>query len=77
MNLKAKEVEWLLLNEKLKVDFNIGIFALESKDLSINELKKELEACHSLTLELELQNEENSAVNGVEIGNFRGPTQAC
>ncbi|CAA3025487.1 Hypothetical predicted protein [Olea europaea subsp. europaea] len=60
MNLKAKEAEWRLLNEKLKVDLNICRSALESKDISINELKKELEACCSLTLELELQNEENS-----------------
>ncbi|CAI9753208.1 unnamed protein product [Fraxinus pennsylvanica] len=60
MSLKAKEAEWRLLNEKLKVDLNICRSALESKDISINELKKELEACRSLTLELELQNEENS-----------------
>ncbi|KAL2498939.1 basic helix-loop-helix (bHLH) DNA-binding superfamily protein [Abeliophyllum distichum] len=60
MNLKAKETEWRLLNEKLKVDLNICRSALERKDISMNELKKELEDCHSLTLELELQNEENS-----------------
>ncbi|KAL2521753.1 basic helix-loop-helix (bHLH) DNA-binding superfamily protein [Forsythia ovata] len=60
MNLKAKETEWRLLNEKLKVDLNICRSALERKDISMNELKKELEDCHSLTVELELQNEENS-----------------
>ncbi|KAH6808107.1 hypothetical protein C2S51_029215 [Perilla frutescens var. frutescens] len=59
-NLKAKESEWHSQMEKLSEELNCTRFELDSKDSSLNELNRELEACDSLIMKLELLNQETS-----------------
>lgn len=59
-HLKAKESEWRSQMEKLSQELNYFKSEVESKDSSLNELNKELEACDSLTVKLELLNQETS-----------------
>ncbi|KAG6387581.1 hypothetical protein SASPL_152773 [Salvia splendens] len=59
-NLKAKESEWHSQMEKLSQELDYFKSEVESKDSSLNELNKELEACDSLTMKLELLNQETS-----------------
>ncbi|KAL6959493.1 hypothetical protein U1Q18_043254 [Sarracenia purpurea var. burkii] len=59
-NLRAKEAEWTTEFEKMAGDLRNYRSELESKDTAIKELKMELEVCHSLIMNLELQNEESS-----------------
>ncbi|XP_057807163.1 uncharacterized protein At4g38062 [Salvia miltiorrhiza] len=59
-NLKAKESEWHSQMEKLSQELDYFRSEVESKDSSLNELNRELEACDSLTMKLELLNQETS-----------------
>ncbi|KAK4430517.1 hypothetical protein Salat_1352400 [Sesamum alatum] len=61
-NLKTKESEWRSQMEKLSEELNCCKSALKSRDTSLNELSRELEACDSLILKLELLNQETSLV---------------
>ncbi|KAL0431839.1 UNVERIFIED_CONTAM: hypothetical protein Sradi_0809900 [Sesamum radiatum] len=70
-NLKAKESEWRSQMEKLSEELNCCRSALKSRDTSLNELNRELEACDSLILKLELLNQETSLVLLVLKSEFR------
>ncbi|XP_073289098.1 uncharacterized protein At4g38062-like [Primulina huaijiensis] len=59
-NLKAKESEWLIEMEKLTAQLMLCKSELKDKDVALNEVKMELEACDSLILNLELMNQETS-----------------
>ncbi|XP_073044664.1 uncharacterized protein At4g38062 isoform X2 [Primulina eburnea] len=59
-NLKAKESEWLIKTEKLTAQLMLCKSELKDKDVALNEVKMELEACDSLILNLELMNQETS-----------------
>ncbi|KAL8550209.1 hypothetical protein ACS0TY_008872 [Phlomoides rotata] len=59
-NLKVKESEWCSQMEKLSEELNICKSELKSRETSLSELNRELEACDSLKLELELLNQETS-----------------
>lgn len=60
INLKVKESEWCSQMEKLSEELNFCKSELRNRDMSLNELNRELEACDSLKLELELLNQETS-----------------
>ncbi|GFP90691.1 uncharacterized protein at4g38062 [Phtheirospermum japonicum] len=59
-NLKAKESVWRAQMEKLTEELNSCRSELKHRDTSLKELNRELEACDSLILELELLNQETS-----------------
>ncbi|KAL0423157.1 UNVERIFIED_CONTAM: hypothetical protein Sradi_0850500 [Sesamum radiatum] len=70
-NLKTRESEWRSQMEKLSEELNCCRSALKSRDTSLNELNRELEACDSLILKLELLNQETSLVLLVLKSEFR------
>lgn len=59
-NLKVKESEWCSQMEKLSEELHFCKSELKSRDTSLSELNRELEACDSLKFELELLNQETS-----------------
>ncbi|XP_073152535.1 uncharacterized protein At4g38062-like [Henckelia pumila] len=59
-NLRAKESEWHIKTEKITAELILCKSELKDKDLALNEVKMELEACDSLILNLELMNQETS-----------------
>ncbi|KAG5255126.1 bHLH family protein [Salix suchowensis] len=61
-NLKAKESEWSSQLEKLTRELDNCRSALESKETVVKELGMELENCHSVIMQLKLQNEEASTM---------------
>ncbi|KAJ6297996.1 hypothetical protein OIU76_019172 [Salix suchowensis] len=61
-NLKAKESEWSSQLEKLTRELDNCRCALESKETVAKELGMELENCHSVIMQLKLQNEEASTM---------------
>ncbi|KAJ6752197.1 hypothetical protein OIU85_002602 [Salix viminalis] len=61
-NLKAKESEWSSQLEKLTRELDNCRCALESKETVVKELGMELENCHSVIMQLKLQNEEASTM---------------
>ncbi|XP_057421161.1 uncharacterized protein At4g38062-like [Lotus japonicus] len=61
-NFKAKEAEWNSQLEQLKGDLNSCRSELETKIAAVEELQKELERSHSLTIEMKLVNEEMSVM---------------
>ncbi|GAV61620.1 hypothetical protein CFOL_v3_05147, partial [Cephalotus follicularis] len=61
-NFRAKEAEWSSQLEKMTEDLNDCRSELEIKIASIEELKIELEGCHSLIMQLRMQNEESSVM---------------
>jgi chromosome segregation ATPase len=61
-NLKAKEAEWSSQLEKLTGELDNHRSALQSKETVVKELDMELENCHSVIMQLELQNEEASTM---------------
>ncbi|PIN01162.1 hypothetical protein CDL12_26330 [Handroanthus impetiginosus] len=61
-NLKAKESQWRSQMEKLSEELSFCKLELKGRDKSLNELNKELEACDSLILKLELLNQETSLI---------------
>ncbi|CAK7338331.1 unnamed protein product [Dovyalis caffra] len=62
VNLRAKEAEWSSQLEKLTEELDNYRSALESKETAVKELQMELENCHSVTMQLKLQNEEASTM---------------
>ncbi|KAL6554909.1 hypothetical protein OROGR_006167 [Orobanche gracilis] len=61
-NLKAKESEWRSETEKLSEELNSCRLELKNRDASLKELNRELDACDSLMLEMELLNQETSLI---------------
>ncbi|KAH8494515.1 hypothetical protein H0E87_021056 [Populus deltoides] len=61
-NLRAKEAEWSFQQEKLTEELDNYRTALESKETTVEELGIELEICHSVILQLKMQNEEASTM---------------
>ncbi|KAL6558715.1 hypothetical protein OROMI_019065 [Orobanche minor] len=61
-NLKAKESEWRAHTEKLLEELNSCRLELKNRDASLKELNRELDACDSLMLEMELLNQETSLI---------------
>ncbi|KZV53779.1 hypothetical protein F511_00045 [Dorcoceras hygrometricum] len=59
-NLKVKESEWHIKTEKLTAELTLCKSELKDKDVALNEVKFELEACDSLILNLEMMNQETS-----------------
>uniref|UniRef100_A0A3N7FRS4 G protein gamma domain-containing protein n=1 Tax=Populus trichocarpa TaxID=3694 RepID=A0A3N7FRS4_POPTR len=74
-NLRAKEAEWSFQLEKLTEELDNYRTALESKETTVEELGMELEICHSVILQLKMQNEEASTMLLVLKSDFEDERQ--
>ncbi|EPS72904.1 hypothetical protein M569_01847 [Genlisea aurea] len=60
VSLKARESEWTSQMDKLSEELNCCRSELKNRDVTLGELKKELQSCDSLMLKLEVMNHEYS-----------------